>query len=86
MIYYKFVLDIKAKANSQRFLTQSRLHSFDCSLGEVLKIIRAFEVNKAHGHRRVTSGGKGEGPPLPFLFKTERKCPDFIHLWIKFLI
>ena len=86
MIYYKFVLDIKAKANSQRFLTQSRLHSFDCSLGEVLKIIRAFEVNKAHGHRRVTSGGKGERPPLPFLFKTERKCPDFIHLWIKFLI
>ena len=86
MIYYKFVLDIKAKANSQRFLTQSRLHSFDCSLDEVLKTIRAFEVNKAHGHRHVTSGGKGEGPPLPFLFKIERKWPDFIHIWIKFLI
>ena len=74
------MLDIKTKANSQRFLTQSRLHSFDCSLDEALKTIRAFEVNKAQGHRRVTSGGNGEGSPLPFLFKIERKCPDFIHL------
>ena len=63
------MLDIKTKANSQRFLTQSRLHSFDCSLDEALKTIRAFEVNKAHGHRHVASGERGRGLLCPFFSK-----------------
>ena len=35
---------------SQSFLMQSRLHVINFSLDKILKIIRSFDVNKAHGH------------------------------------
>ena len=42
-------------------------------------------------YRRVTRGGERERSPLPF-FKTKKgpsfckKCPDYIQLWVKFLV
>ena len=39
---------------NQIFLTQARLQSFDLNEDEILKIIRALNVNKAHGHDSIS--------------------------------
>ena len=39
---------------NQMFLTQARLQSFDLNEDEILKIIRALNVNKAHGHDGIS--------------------------------
>ena len=38
---------------NQTFLTQSRLTSLDFNEEEILKIIRALNINKAHGHNNM---------------------------------
>ena len=39
---------------NQIFLTQSRLGSLDFNEGELLQIIRALNINKAHGHDDIS--------------------------------
>ena len=39
---------------NQRFLTQSRLASLDFNEEEILKIIRALNTHKAHGHDDIS--------------------------------
>ena len=39
---------------NQTFLTQSRLTSFDFSEEGILKIIRALNIQKAHGHDDIS--------------------------------
>ena len=36
------------------FMTQARLRSLDFNEGEILKIIRALNINKAHGHNGIS--------------------------------
>ena len=38
----------------QLFMTQVRLRSLDLNEGEILKIIRALNINKAHGHNGIS--------------------------------
>ena len=40
--------------NNQLFVTQARLGSLDFNEGEILKIIRALNINKAHGHDDIS--------------------------------
>ena len=81
-IFNKFFADqcTPLKNNSslpvnQIFLTQSRLTSIDFDEDELLKIIRALNINKAHGHddisiRMIKICDKSLIKPLTFLFKT----------------
>ena len=39
---------------NQLFMTQARLRSLDFNEGEILKIIRALNINKAHGHDGIS--------------------------------
>ena len=39
---------------NQIFLTQSKLGSLDFNEGELLQIIRALNINKAHGHNDIS--------------------------------
>ena len=60
---------------NQIFLTQSRLSSLDFNEDELLKIIRALNINKAHGHddisiRMIKICDKSLIKPLTFIFKT----------------
>ena len=38
----------------QLFMTKVRLRSLDLNEGEILKIIRALNINKAHGHNGIS--------------------------------
>ena len=38
---------------NQMFLTQARLHSVDFNKDKVLKIIKALNIHKAHGHMMI---------------------------------
>ena len=40
---------------NQTFLTQSRLTSLDFNEEEILKIIRALNIHKAHGHDDISN-------------------------------
>ena len=56
------------------FLTQSRLTSLDFNEEEILKIIRALNIHKAHGHddisiRMIKICDKSLLKPLIFLFQ-----------------
>ena len=39
---------------NQIYLTQSRLGSLDFNKGELLQIIRALNINKAHGYDNIS--------------------------------
>ena len=39
---------------NQIFLTQSRLRSSDFNKGELIQVIRALNINKAHGHENIS--------------------------------
>ena len=39
---------------NQIYLTQSRLGSLDSNKGELLQIIRALNINKAHGYDNIS--------------------------------
>ena len=81
-IFNKFFADqcTPLKNNSslpvnQIFLTQSRPTSLDFNEDELLEIIRALNINKAHGHddisiRMIKICDKSLIKPLIFLFKT----------------
>ena len=51
-----------------------------------------FKKNYTVSIRCVTRGGRGGGLPCPFSKigkkcpNLEKKCPDFGHLWVQFLI
>ena len=60
-IFNKFFTDqcTPLKNNSmlptnQLFVTQARLGSLDFNEGKILKIIRALNINKAHGHDDIS--------------------------------
>ena len=59
---------------NQIFLTQARLEFLEFNEGEILKIIRALNINKAHGHddisiRMIKICDKSLLKPLTILFK-----------------
>ena len=94
-IFNKFFADqcTPLKNNSslpvnQIFLTQSRLTSIDFDEGELLKIIRALNINKAHGHddisiRMIKICDKSLIKPLTFLFKTSLRSSHYPDIWKK---
>ena len=80
---------------SQTFWTQSRLCYLDLNKDEILKIIRALNLNKAHDHgdisnRMIKICDKSLLKPLTLLFEyliknfvTQTYGKDLIlHLWI----
>ena len=94
-IFNKFFADqcTPLKNNSslpvnQIFLTQSRLTSLDFNDDELLKIIRALNINKAHGHddisiRMIKICDKSLIKPLIFLFKTSLRSLHYPDIWKK---
>ena len=94
-IFNKFFADqcTPLKNNSslpanQIFLTQSRLTSLDFDEDELLKIIRALNINKAHGHddisiRMIKICDKSLIKPLTFLFKTSVRSSHYPNIWKK---
>ena len=59
---------------NQKFLTQSKLVSSDFNEDEIIKIIRALNIDKAHGHddmsiRVIKTCGKSTLKPLIILFQ-----------------
>ena len=73
---------------NQIFLTQSRLTSLDFNEDERLKIIRALNINKAHGHddisiRMIKICDKSLIKPLTFLFKMSVRSSHYPDIWKK---
>ena len=63
---------------NQMFLTQSRLSSISFNEDEILKIVRALNINKAHGHddisiRMIKICDKSLLKPLIILFENSTK-------------
>ena len=63
---------------NQIFLTQSKLGSLDFNEGELLQIIRALNINKAHGHddisiRMIKICDRSLLKPLILLFRNSIK-------------
>ena len=72
--------------SNQTFLTQSRLTSLDFSEEEILKIIRALNIHKAHGHddisiRMIKICDKSLLKPLILLFQNSAKLSYFPDIW-----
>ena len=94
-IFNKFFADqcTPLKNNSsfpvnQIFLTQSRLTSLDFNEDKLLKIIRALNINKDHGHddisiRMIKICDKSLIKPLTFLFKTSLRSSHYPDIWKK---
>ena len=79
--------DSKLPSN-QIFLTQSRLSSLDFSEDEILKIIRALNIHKAHGHddisiRMIKICDKSLLKPLIILFQNSTKSSHYPDIWKK---
>ena len=71
---------------NQIFLTQSRLNSLDFNEDEIIKIIRALNVNKAHGCddisiRMIKICDKSLLKPLILLFKNSIKYSCYPDIW-----
>ena len=69
-------------AINQRFLTQSRLTSLDLNEEEILKIIRALNIHKAHGHddisiRMIKICDKSLLKPLILFLKNSTKSSNY---------
>ena len=67
---------------NQLFVTQARLGSLDFNKGEILKIIRALNINKAHGHddisiRMIKICDESLLKPLLILFKSSLKLSRY---------
>ena len=72
----------------QLFLTQSRLRSLDLDDDELLKIIRALNINKAHGHddisiRMIKIWDKSLIKPLMLIFKKPIRSSYYPDIWKK---
>ena len=73
---------------NQLFLTQSRLTSLDLDNDELLKIIRALNINKGHGHddisiRMIKICDKSLIKPLMLMFKKSIRSPYYPDIWKK---
>ena len=73
---------------NQLFMTQATLRSLDFNEGEILKIIRALNINKAHGHddifiRMIKICDKSLRKPLLILFKNSLKLSYYPDIWKK---
>ena len=71
---------------NQMFLIQSRLNSIDFNKDEVLKILRALNVHKAHVHddisiRMIKICDKSLLKPLILLFENSTKSSCFPDIW-----
>ena len=71
---------------NQIFLTQSRLSSLDFNEDEILKIIRALNIYKAHGYddisiRMIKICDKSLTKPLIILFKNSTKSSYYPDIW-----
>ena len=76
---------------NQIFLAQSRLSSLDFNEDEILKIIRALNIHKAHGHddisiRMIKICGKSILKPLTILFQNSTKSSCYPVIWKRFNI
>ena len=70
------------------FVTQAKLGSLDFTEGEILKTIRALNINKAHGHddfsiRMIKICDKSLLKPLLILFKNSLKLSYYPDIWKK---
>ena len=71
---------------NQMFLTQSRLNYIDFNEDEILKIIRALNIHKAHGHvdisiRMIKSCDKSLLKRLMPLFENSTKSSRYPDIW-----
>ena len=71
---------------NQIFLTQSRLSSLDFNEDEILKILRALNIHKAHGHddisiRMIKICDKSLLKPLTILFQNSTKSSCYPVIW-----
>ena len=94
-IFNKFFADqcTPLKNNSmlptnQLFMTQATLRSLDFNEGAILKIIRALNINKAHGHddisiRMIKICDESLLKPLLILFKNSLKLSYYPDIWKK---
>ena len=94
-IFNKFFADqcTPLKNNSmlptnQLFMTQARLRSLDLNEDEILKIIRALNINKAHGCdgisvRMIKICDESLRKPLLILFKNSLKLSYYPDIWKK---
>ena len=76
------------RSSNQIFLTQSRLSSLDFSEDEILKIIRALNIHKTHGHddisiRMIKICDKSLLKPLIILFQNSTKSSHYPDNWKK---
>ena len=73
---------------NQLCITQERLGSLDFNEGEILKIIRVLNINKARGHddisiRMIKIYDESLLKPFFILFKNSLKLPFYPHIWKK---
>ena len=71
---------------NQIFLTQPRLTSLNFNEEEIIKIIRALNIYKAHGHddifiRMIKICDKSLLKPLIYLFQNSAKLSYFPDIW-----
>ena len=68
------------------FLTQSRLNYIDFNKDKILKIIKALNIHKAHGHddisiRMIKICDKSLLKPLILLFENSIKSSCYPDIW-----
>ena len=73
---------------NQMFLTQSRLNCIDFNGDEILKIVRALNIHKAHGHDDISTRiikicDKSLVKPLILLFENSAKSSSYPDIWKK---
>ena len=71
---------------NQMFLTQARQKSLDFKEVEILKIIKALNINQAHGYddifiRMIKNCNKSLLKPLILLFKNSSQSPCYPDIW-----
>ena len=71
---------------NQMFLTQSRLNFINFNEDEILKVIRALNIQKAHGHddisiRMIKICDKSLLKPLIILFENSIKSSCYPDIW-----
>ena len=71
---------------NQMFLTRSRLNSTNLNEEEMLKIVRALNIHKAHGHedisiRMIKICDKSFLKPLILLYENSTKSSCYPDLW-----
>ena len=73
---------------NQLFMTQARLRSLDLNEDEIFKIIRALNINKAHGCdgisvRMIKICDESLRKPLLILYKNSLKLSYYPDIWKK---